>query len=493
MVCCNFFLVGILAIPGSAPVNRRRSGTPGGGSIDDNFLASMIFDTPTKPTSHGPSSPSLQKSPLHKSTSALNEMPVATSTPPSSAFAPTSFGGPNEQYTPGGTSNYQGHSRMQTPGYEHSHSDYNRFRYDPMTRFMVGGGELYADEYDISPPGSTVSASGRASVFSPPSNVSRRSDQQGLKEFDLADAFLQHFSNGRGHQQPQYSSTSGENHTHPDPPPTVRSEHSFAHLQVGGHRSNVSDNVIIATNSSPISRFKRASSPNIGFPAEGQSGYIVSNRRQREYSPESYNSRHMLYGREDHQHPQYAQESYRNPHLTSGVHPHSYQTPSPIATAPGVHSNYAQQCLPSSSRQKTPTKASPHSRIPVMSRKAAPNHHSSPQKPQSSTGHTGQTRNAALWYDDNSGIEPPRATQGYDQLKRVSGGSHVTSTGSGGVQRIVNHPIAGQVPTHAQPQQPHPQGITMPRQHSEECYNVQEMLNIWDNSSKSPFGEGTLV
>ena len=69
----------------------------------------------------------------------------------------------------------------------------------------------------------------------------------------------------------------------------------------------------------------------------------------------------------------------------------------------------------------------------------------------------------------------------------------MTSTGSGGGQKLMNHPIAGQVPTHAPPQQPHTQGVTMPRQHSEECYDVQEMLNIWDKSSKSPFGEGTLV
>ena len=59
VVCQNFFPAGILAIPGSVPVSHRRSGTPGGGSIDDNFLASMIFDTPTKPTSQGTSSPNL--------------------------------------------------------------------------------------------------------------------------------------------------------------------------------------------------------------------------------------------------------------------------------------------------------------------------------------------------------------------------------------------------------------------------------------------------
>ena len=37
------------------------------------------------------------------------------------------------------------------------------------------------------------------------------------------------------------------------------------------------------------------------------------------------------------------------------------------------------------------------------------------------------------------------------------------------------------------------QGITLPRQQSEGSYDLEEMLKIWDSSSKSPFGEGTLV
>jgi hypothetical protein len=105
-------LPGVLAIRGSVPVSRRRSGTPGGGSIDDNFLTSMIFDMPTKPTSHNttPQPSNLQKSPLHKNTSALNDMPSATSTPPTGSLHSL-----NRQHSQVSTSlsmasgNYQGH------------------------------------------------------------------------------------------------------------------------------------------------------------------------------------------------------------------------------------------------------------------------------------------------------------------------------------------------------------------------------------------------
>ena len=78
---------------------------------------------------------------------------------------------------------------------------------------------------------------------------------------------------------------------------------------------------------------------------------------------------------------------------------------------------------------------------------------------------------------------------------RTSGGSHMTPggghmTGGSGGQRM-NQPggqVAGQVPPTSQIQ-----GIALPRQQSEESYDLQEMLKIWDSSCKSPFGEGTLV
>ena len=67
---------------------------------------------------------------------------------------------------------------------------------------------------------------------------------------------------------------------------------------------------------------------------------------------------------------------------------------------------------------------------------------------------------------------------------RMSGGSHMTS---GGGQRM-NQPPGRQAPPTSQTQ-----GTALPRQQSEESYDLQEMLKIWDSSCKSPFGEGTLV
>ena len=131
-----------------------------------------------------------------------------------------------------------------------------------------------------------------------------------------------------------------------------------------------------------------------------------------------------------------------------------------------------------------------------MTRKAPPTNQPSPQKPHPSQygGHSGQTRSNALWYDDNSGIEAlsgNAAAQAGGHPHRMSGGSHMTAGGghmtSGGGQRM-NQPPGGQAPPTSQTQ-----GITLPRQQSEESYDLQEMLKIWDSSSKSPFGEGTLV
>lgn len=76
------------------------------------------------------------------------------------------------------------------------------------------------------------------------------------------------------------------------------------------------------------------------------------------------------------------------------------------------------------------------------------------------------------------------AAQAGGHPHRMSGGSHMT--GGGGQRK--NQPPGGQAPPTSQAQ-----GITLPRQQSEESYDLQEMLKIWDSSSKSPFGEGTLV
>ena len=414
-------------------------------------------------------------------------MPTATSTPPTGSFALS-----NRQHNPVLTShsmtpgNYQGHP---PPGHEHAYSEnYSRYSYgnDPSTQFMVGG-DSYADEYDLSPQGSLVSGSG--SIFSPPNsnNTSRRSDQAfGLRESNLTDDFLQHFSSTRGHPQhhPQHQHYTPENRT---PMTGVRSEASLKSRIPVPRKSNVSDSVTIPANSSPITRYKRASSPTLGFPVEGKAGYVQAHRDQREYSPDTHHPYHAPYGGQYHHAPQqqpphqyYQEVQYRSPQTL----PHSYQTPSPISAG-----NYSQHYPQGSSSKGKPSLHS--GAAPSMSRKAPPTNQPSPQKPHPSqySGHSGQTRSNALWYDDNSGIE---AAQAGGHPHRMSGGSHMTAGGghmtSGGGQRK-SQPPGGQAPPSSQTQ-----GITLPtRQQSEESYDVLEMLNIWDSSSKSPFGEGTLV
>jgi hypothetical protein len=88
-----------------------------------------------------------------------------------------------------------------------------------------------------------------------------------------------------------------------------------------------------------------------------------------------------------------------------------------------------------------------------------------------------------------SGNSAAQAAGGHPH--RMSGGSHMTP-GSGHMTsdgQRKNQPPGGQAP----PNGSQTQGITLPRQQSEESYDLQEMLKIWDSSSKSPFGEGTLV
>lgn len=196
----------MLTVPGSAPVVRRRSGTPGGTSIDDTFLASMIFDTPTK--SSTPSS-SLQKSPHHKSTSALNDVSTSSS-------------------------------------HAHSHAPTNIESSSYLANLTSG----YADEFDMSPTSSVVS--GHSNVFSKPAN---HHSNQGPRDFDLADDILQHFS--------------------------IKS----------GRSSGVSPHKVvdIPATSSPVTRYKRSSSPAIML--EGAHDRSVSPLQQdtaHSYQPPSH-------------------------------------------------------------------------------------------------------------------------------------------------------------------------------------------------------------
>ena len=311
-----------LTIPGSAPSIRRRSGTPGGASIDDTFLANMIFDTPNKSAN---TSSSLQKSPHHKSTSALNDVTAPaphtashphTSHPHSAAFPNPSFA-----------------SEFESPSY--------------LANLTSG----FADEFDSSPNASIVS--GQSNVFS---KSGSRHSNQALRDFDLTEDILQHFS---------MNETPVHRHANPKP----------------AYNSPVKDVDIPAT-SSPVTRYKRSSSP----------AMIITDRtRYRSTSP-----------------------------LEEAAH--SYHPPSHLHRPPPPPTHQA--------RQPPPV-----------------------QK---------------LLYDNEAGMKhngpTPPPTQGGSRIPVPVGGS-----GS----RIP-------VPVGARPSNP-------------ESYDLHEMLKVWENSNKNPFGEGTLV
>ena len=142
------------------------------GSVDDTVIASLIWDSPSHHHhSHSTPNPSpnLQRSPLHKSTSALTDLQeggvVSTATPTSTV---SHF-------------NYQGQPHL-TP--HNSREYYNR-------------------SASYRPP---------EDVFSPPSSGATRNQGAGLPDFDLANEIFQHFS-GRSTRRDM------------TPPPSNRSEY----------------------------------------------------------------------------------------------------------------------------------------------------------------------------------------------------------------------------------------------------------------------------
>ena len=138
-------------------------------SVDDTYIANIIWDSPS--SSDGFGSSSLQKSPLHKSTSALSELQQdggSSSTPPHPPAPSSHF------------HNYSAHSRLPPPPMA-SRSFSSDYHNTPSSSF-------YHDDLELSPPSSTVSVN--TSAMAGPGHP----NQSGLRDFDLAEEFLQHFS-----------------------------------------------------------------------------------------------------------------------------------------------------------------------------------------------------------------------------------------------------------------------------------------------------------
>ena len=254
--------------PGSVPVSRRRSGTPGGASIDDSILANMIFDNAPKSSSPGGmggvnnnssaglggggSGTNLQKSPHHKSTSALSDVQTNNSSATSGKRGSTT----NAPYS-GSSSAHSG--RAHTLAVTDS----------PSYLSSIGGG-TYADDYEgASPPSSGFSSANTSFTSSNyggnHSNVHGShhgitSGGSGFRgDFDLGDDILQHFAGGGSGGNSHSSSPTGY---------SAISHGSGGSSSGHHHRSDVASG-------SPVTHYKRASSPILTFPTDSQKGYLA--------------------------------------------------------------------------------------------------------------------------------------------------------------------------------------------------------------------------
>ena len=297
-----------LTIPGSAPAVRRRSGTPGGASIDDTFLANMIFDTPTKSTNQNSS---LQKSPHHKSTSALNDVQPATTNPTQTITHPPVTGSKSVAYTPHNPPRH----KQSTSSVQSNRSFTTDYSESPSYLTSLDG---FADEFDSSPSSSIVSGSTNTFTSQKANQLQRRSDQ-GLRDFDLTEDFLQHF------QMQDTPSNRRENHTPQTSVVKNTSEPSFTSPQKPGvnpHSRGLPFD--LPATSSPVTRYKRAPSPTIPFTGDGKTRGHSSSPTP--YLPEpdltTYSSSYHPPSNLTHHHPH---QSHPSQHVDRALYPNPPQ------------------------------------------------------------------------------------------------------------------------------------------------------------------------
>lgn len=383
--------------PGSVPVSRRRSGTPGGASIDDNFLASMIFDTPPKPSS---SSSGMLKSPHHKSTSALSD--VQTSTPSSSK------------------SHYKGKSHTlavtESPSY--------------LSSISVG----YVDEFDQDLSPSSSIASGNASFVSNTpstgvqhsrgaagysggntSRVSVGSSGGAFGNLDLAGEIIQQLG-GRRVSSPTGSFNSPRKPEHP--------------------RQELSRHMDIPTSSSPITRYKRAASPTIVFPTDSQRQFVVT------YEGHAPHPAHMS--------RQHDLRRSRSPDFPQRAvpYPSSYHPPSMIQQAHAQHKTVPQQHHQYGGVGGAPSGHTHHNQQQQQQHTVANHQHEGGGDPRSPGSATGQMRYASGSKTlpanaSQSRIPPPGHEEGVapgapEQPKLVSRGTRKASDQEMGLLEVLN-------------------------------------------------------
>ena len=348
----------------------------------------MIFDTPpTKPSS------SMQKSPLHKSTSALNDLQSTHHQQQQHTPAP-------RQTPVSATQSFIFHPHHKQ-SFSSIHSDRSvTSDYGDSPSYLSSVG--FTDDLDISPPSSVVSTN--TSIVS--HNTRRQGN--GLREFDLTEEYLHHLSKEKRDTfsppppPPGFRGTSPGNRRTPPRQPNADSGAKFQ-LQLPQTSSPVS-RFRRAPSPELVSCFKRGSSPDLhvdhtagGYPH----GLAASNRFHRGSSPDLY-----LPEPDDYH-----------------VYSSSYHPPSNFGLG-AAHSN------------STPPR-----------RSSKPGYGVSP---------------SPNWY-----------------VAETEVGQHDPANG---IQDPNYQP--GLLPGSRRP---------LPRKPSEERYDLQEMLKIWAESSKNPFGEGTLV
>ena len=234
------------------------------GSVDDTVIASLIFNSPSHPsaTSHSSNAGGgLQKSPLHKSTSALTDLQE------SARVVPTST-------TPGGGAhvNYQGHPHLAP----HNSREYHN-------RSMP---HRSSDDMFSPPPLTPVSAGHSATPH----------NHGGLPEFDLTDEIFQHFS--------------GRSRRDVTPPTSSRHDYHLPPQQTSGPELRSHFPLHPNSSSSPI---KRNLSPDVGA-----SHHHYGDQRARSNSPDVYLPAPEHYRYRQQQQPSMA-HSYTNSYHSGGT------------------------------------------------------------------------------------------------------------------------------------------------------------------------------
>ena len=401
----------------------------------------MIFDTPPKPSG----SSNLQKSPHHKSTSALSD--VQTSLPPSSKSTHLS----SLSSYPG---NPQGSKKAHTLAVTESSSYLS----------SIGG---YADEFEELSPSSSIGSGANASFVSNHSTAGYQQQHhpqqhrgsggymgsplagRGLRDSDFADEIIHHYG-GR--------MADWENHAHSPP----RGSYVSPRKPDSAHRHE------IPMASSPVTRYKRASSPTIGFPTESQQKFVVSHEGQ---GPRHVHATH----------PQEIQRS-RSPDfypMREGGYSSSYQPPSMMqqAAAAGYH------------KQTTPQNYQQQQQHLVGSRSSGGGN-ISPSFYTQSSGKGYPSHQQQLQNQHQQQVqERDREWPSDDPRRRLQYGEH------GGVPpRSVNgnvaNPSSSNAPVSSGQEKIPYRGLRKP---SDQEMGLLEVLNMWDNSKKNPFGDGTLV